>query len=417
VDIRRAGSTLIFGAVLVGNEWNHAPHFLALCWLGGLAGIVLVRAIAVYFKFSGKRKFPLGEWERICNGGLICTGLIWGSVPFVFFVNPPSTHNLISTAIVAGVIAGASGTVSALRAGFYFFAVPTGLPLGVVFLMHPSKLNVAIGLGIFLFIALAGFSSERIYSILERSFRLRYRNDQLIADLQKAKAEADLMDRMRFLGQLTSGVAHEVRNPLNSIMAVTESLFCELGDKPEFRQYQYYIRLHVDRLSDLMQDLLQFGKPIDRSKMENLLLKEILFGAAELWRSSPQTNGCRLELIIEKGCDGLMVHADASKLQQVVLNLLDNAVQHCNQGCTIALTLAHQHEQARILVIDHGIGIPPDLLPRIFEPFFTTRKGGTGLGLAIIKSIIEAHKGTISIRNNEPPPGCTAEIRLPLMID
>jgi signal transduction histidine kinase len=91
-----------------------------------------------------------------------------------------------------------------------------------------------------------------------------------------------------------------------------------------------------------------------------------------------------------------------------------NAAQHSPEGSDIRLALVGPEEGfLRVLVTDRGTGIRPDALPRAFDPFFTTRKGGVGLGLSVAKRIVEGHGGSVAIRNNEPGPGCTVEVRLP----
>ena len=101
------------------------------------------------------------------------------------------------------------------------------------------------------------------------------------------------------------------------------------------------------------------------------------------------------------------------------LNLLENAANHSPEESDIQVMISGPDENSaenivRVKVVDRGAGISGDILPRIFEPFFTTRRGGTGLGLSIIKNILDGHDGRLIVRNNNPLPGCTAEVTLPL---
>jgi signal transduction histidine kinase len=101
-----------------------------------------------------------------------------------------------------------------------------------------------------------------------------------------------------------------------------------------------------------------------------------------------------------------------------MMNLLDNAAQHSPDSCEIQMIIDRSADRmCRVRITDLGSGIPKEILPRIFEPFFSTRKGGTGLGMGIVKHIVEAHQGTVSIENTDPPPGCTVEIRLPCAVE
>jgi signal transduction histidine kinase len=114
-----------------------------------------------------------------------------------------------------------------------------------------------------------------------------------------------------------------------------------------------------------------------------------------------------------------LVLVDSLKLQQVIFNLLENAGHHSPAGSSILLRLPGSAVQASsdgmavVRVVDAGKGIPEERLSRVFDPFYSDRKGGTGLGLALVRHFIGNMGGTVRIWNNDPPPGCTAEIRIP----
>lgn len=224
------------------------------------------------------------------------------------------------------------------------------------------------------------------------------------------------LDRMKILGQMAAGVAHEVRNPLNAILAITEALFQDIGDNPEFKPFLDHIRTQVDRLSRLMGDLLDLGKPVQPSSLHQEFLPAICTATMDLWKQTPlsKTHKVHLSLTPEQG--NLTVMADSSRLQQVFLNLLENAAQHSPEGSEIQFIVSNPKGiTARIRVVDQGTGVPLENLQKVFEPFFTTRKRGNGLGLSLAKNTIQAHGGNIIIKNNDPQPGCTVEISLPVV--
>jgi PAS domain S-box-containing protein len=217
---------------------------------------------------------------------------------------------------------------------------------------------------------------------------------------------------MKALGELAAGVAHEVRNPLHALMSVTEALKKELKDNPDFDIYLFHIRKQVERLSVLMKDLLDLGKPIEPSHMRTESLWNICMASIDLWKNSPSRKGHTISFVQPPGNKGFIVTGDSQRLQQVFLNLLENAAYHSPAGSDIQVVIfASADDMVRVRVIDQGPGIPAEILPRIFEPFFTTRSGGTGLGLSIIKNILDGHGGSLVVWNN---PGCTAEVILPL---
>lgn len=225
------------------------------------------------------------------------------------------------------------------------------------------------------------------------------------------------LEKMKLLGQIAAGVAHEVRNPLNAILAITEALFQDIGDNLEYKPYLEHIRTQVDRLSRLMGDLLDLGKPIQPSNLHKEFLPLICSAAIDLWKQTPLSQTHKVQLMLPSDLNNLNIMADSSRLQQVLLNLLENSAQHSPDGSDLHLRISKPKGKiVRISVVDQGKGIPPENLQKVFEPFFTTRKRGNGLGLSIVKNTIQAHGGNVSIRNNDPPPGCTVEISLPIII-
>lgn len=219
--------------------------------------------------------------------------------------------------------------------------------------------------------------------------------------------------KLRILGLLTSGVAHEVRNPLNAISVVLEALFQELGDKPDYLLYKDHVFTHVERLTRLMQDLLELGKPIERSKVVIINLLDLVKESIALWKSSGNHNGHTVD--IQMGFeDEIKIKGDPLKLQQVFMNILENASQHSPKGTAITIWINKDGKFFKVKICDQGSGIKEEHMKRMFEPFFTTRKKGTGLGLAIVKHIVEVHGGTISIYNSIPGPGCTVNIEIPI---
>jgi two-component system cell cycle sensor histidine kinase/response regulator CckA len=221
---------------------------------------------------------------------------------------------------------------------------------------------------------------------------------------------------MKILGQLAAGVAHEVRNPLNAILAITEALFQDIGDNKEYQPYLEHIRTQVNRLSELMKDLLELGKPIQSSQLKSELLEDLCMRSLDLWKQTLLSRICPVTFTSHVGPDKVYVMVDASRLQQVFLNLLENASQHCIEGTDVRLTILEpENNMVCVQIIDGGAGIPNDKLEKVFEPFFTARRGGVGLGLSIVKHSIESMGGTTRIWNNDPPPGCTVEVMLPVV--
>ncbi len=227
----------------------------------------------------------------------------------------------------------------------------------------------------------------------------------------------ELRKKQKFeeIGKLMSGVAHEVRNPLNAISALTEALSMDIQDNDDSRTIMGHIRGQVNRLSLLMSDLLDLGKPIDYSDMTHDSLVVECSAAIDLWRQSNPESSHKVNIIVPDNTNSCVL-LNQQKMQQVFLNLIENAVQHSPEGSEVKIVFSeHNNSILKVQVIDRGEGISREYLPQVFEPFFTMRRGGTGLGLSIVHHVIEAHDGEIEICNNNPPPGCTVTARIPLV--
>jgi two-component system NtrC family sensor kinase len=228
--------------------------------------------------------------------------------------------------------------------------------------------------------------------------------------------------KLESIGQIAAGVAHEVRNPLNAILSITEALFkdMEIEGNPDYDPYIKHIRTQVSRLARLMNDLLDLGKPIPVTCLNPVFIHEFCRDNIELWNSSNQEIKIAVRLDAGYDVSNLIVFADSVRLQQVLFNLLDNAAQHSSSKSSILIqlglaeTIQENHSMAALKVIDSGRGIPDNAISRIFDPFYTDRKEGTGLGLALVRHFMTNMGGSVVIYNNDPPPGCTAEIRIPL---
>lgn len=233
---------------------------------------------------------------------------------------------------------------------------------------------------------------------------------------EQTRMERELVEsqKTKLMSQIASGVAHEVRNPLHAIQAISEAMAIDMDEKSDYRDYLMHIKAQVERLSRLMNDLLDLGKPIQSSLFGRALLAEIVTASRGYWMDAhPQIS--RQVNIVNKLPDDAFVLVDSNKIQQVIINLIENAAQSSPMDEEIILEMSKASEiYLMVKVIDRGAGIKPDDESKIFEPFYTTRKGGTGLGLSLCKHIIENHGGKIDIINNKDAPGCAARFIIPV---
>ncbi|HWQ35181.1 MAG TPA: PAS domain S-box protein [Blastocatellia bacterium] len=239
--------------------------------------------------------------------------------------------------------------------------------------------------------------------------------ERRLAEAEKARLQASLhrSETLAAMGSLVAGVAHEVRNPLFSISATLDAFEARHGQKGDHQQYVSVLRGEVDRLSKLMQDLLQYGKHA-APELTETSLNEVVSQALESCQALAQQAGCRVTSQI---AEDFRLMADREQLQQVFQNLIDNALRHSPSGGTVVVSAAafdHAGEPwLSCSVRDNGPGFPAEFIDKVFEPFFSRRRGGTGLGLSIVQRIIEGHGGEVTAANPSEG-GAVVTVKLPV---
>jgi two-component system sensor histidine kinase HydH len=219
-------------------------------------------------------------------------------------------------------------------------------------------------------------------------------------------------DRLSVLGEMSAGLAHEIRNPLGAIKGAGQLLDPEKLD-PEQRDMVEVILQEVDRLNEVVSQFLDYARPY-RGTAQAVDLNPIIERVGTLLRT--QSRETPLEVKLSLQADLPAVRADPAQLEQVFLNLARNAVDAMLEGGTLSIMtelLETEGPAPRVQVrfVDTGPGIPEEVLRNLFIPFFTTKRTGTGLGLAICQRIVQTHGGAISVRS-QLGQGTTVSVRL-----
>jgi signal transduction histidine kinase len=239
--------------------------------------------------------------------------------------------------------------------------------------------------------------------------------DRTRAEAEQARLEASLRraEQMAVMGSLVAGVAHEVRTPLFGVSSIVDAMEARLGAREEYQRYTTVLRSQVDRLTVLIQELLEYGRT--SAERSPGAIEDVLTEAAEACRSLAKLT--EVEIVTGLVDPSPPVLMDRTRLVRAFKNLLENAIQHSPPGGVVRVEAAQVHGDGRTwiecAVTDSGPGIPSDDLPRIFDPFFTRRRGGTGLGLSIVQRIMEEHGGTIRA-SSRPEGGAVMTMRLPV---
>src|SRR3984957_5151986 len=241
--------------------------------------------------------------------------------------------------------------------------------------------------------------------------------NHMMQQLRESREEIERLHRTQMsraehlatLGELATGLAHEIRNPLAGIAGVIEIVGRDLPATSPARAVVKDVRLEITRISRTLTDLLETARP-RRPEVRRSNLNTTVEHAVMLARQQVLSRPIKIEL--QKAPDLPEVEHDSDQIHQVLLNLLLNAVQAMDGPGTVRVEIGSRDACASVVVSDTGRGISPQNLPNIFRPFYTTKGDGTGLGLSLARRIVEDHHGRIEV-NSVVGKGSKFEVLLP----
>jgi signal transduction histidine kinase len=243
---------------------------------------------------------------------------------------------------------------------------------------------------------------------------------QLLESERAARAEAERASRLK--DDFLATVSHELRTPLNAILGWAQILTQGRSTRPEVPSQGLEAILRNARAqAHLVEDLLDMSRIVSgkiRLDLRTLALAEIVDSAVGTITPAAQTKGVELGYAVADGAPS--VRGDSERLQQVLLNLLGNAVKFTPAGGQIRVEVAAHDGWAEVVIRDNGQGIPPHFMPYVFDPFRqadpspTRRHGGLGLGLAVVQHLVALHGGTVRAESPGEGLGATFCVKLPL---
>ena len=327
---------------------------------------------------------------------VLLTGLLLFTTATLSLAGPERHTVLIVAASGAVVICGVSIGVLA-----YLIQRPMVELQRKVAVISEGNLDVAV--------SFAGRNDE--IGDLGRNF------NHMMQQLRESRKEIETMHRTQMsraehlatLGEMATGLAHEIRNPLAGIAGVIEIIGRDLPPTSPAREMVKDVRLEINQINRILTDLLETARP-HPPRMMRSNLNTTVEHAVMLARQQVLSLPIKIEL--EQAPDLADVEHDSDQIHQMVLNLLLNAVQAIDGHGTVRVVIGSKDDCASVTVTDTGRGIPEQQLTQIFRPFYTTRGNGTGLGLSLVRRILDEHHGRINV-TSEVGKGSTFEVLLP----
>ncbi|MGA2675129.1 MAG: ATP-binding protein [Terracidiphilus sp.] len=232
-----------------------------------------------------------------------------------------------------------------------------------------------------------------------------------LESVEEIESELELSRRMAAIGRLTSGVGHEVKNPINAIVVHLELLKTKLGgaSAPAVRHLEV-IDAEIHRLDRVVQTLVDFTRPVELQLCEQDLRAVI---GDVLTLAAAELSTRNVTLVSHAPQNPLMANVDADLIKQAVLNVIQNGAQAMPNGGKLEVILEEDRKTAVLRIADEGSGIPDEIREKIFDLYFTTKTGGSGIGLAMTYRILQLHHGSVELQSNLGR-GTEFRLRIPL---
>ena len=364
-------------------------------------------------KFGTTREVMLGTLEGWPQRGLILAAV--GIIGVLHFLTPLTATHWIYIfqrlyyipIVLAGLSMGSRGGLAvALLSGIAFMV---GTP-SIWTVSRVDVLDQCLEACVFCLVGgVAGVLTDRRrkqdQALLQTSEELRRAHQELQKNFEGMKRA----ERLSALGQLSAGLAHEIRNPLASIEGAAVVVQRERQSEERRQEFLDIIRKESRRLNQLLTTFLSFARP-SPPDLKAVEIDGLLDSVIVLAQHVGETSRRDLKKDIQPGLARL--ECDPEQMKQVLFNLVMNALQATPPGGTVMVAAREDGNKVTIDVRDQGCGMSKDSLDRVFDPFFTTKETGTGLGLSTAHQIVSQHGGTLTVARNSPE-GVTMRVSLP----
>ncbi|MBL8664279.1 MAG: hypothetical protein JNM29_15720 [Candidatus Odyssella sp.] len=401
--------------------WRSAPAQTLVAWSALLVAASIVRWVHCRRYFERTRIAGEAQaWGRTFALGTLLSGVLWGIGTVVLFAPADAVLMIVLVFLVTGLSAAALTGYTAYLPAFYGFVLPAVVPFGLRLAFDGSAAHLftamllAVWASVFVYLAhaLHAHTIDRVMLLLG--------NARMAETLRKARDSAD--DANRAKTRFLANMSHELRTPLNAIIGFSDIMRSEIFGPvgaPKYKQYVADINRSGTHLLQLISDILDVAK----IEVGAQTLNEGVIDLAGTLRNcghlvEPQARSANVALAVDASARLPALRADPTRFRQIVLNLLSNAVKFTPAGGKVWLSGAVEPGGGLLVQVrDTGIGMKPEDVPRAVQPFVQLDQAprgdpGTGLGLALVKTLVEAHGGTLAIES-EIGKGTTVSMRLP----
>lgn len=262
---------------------------------------------------------------------------------------------------------------------------------------------------ILFFVSLVSGAFVFLYVIQRQNYMLlNGEHDRILEEVKIMEEETRRSERLASMGLLAAGVAHEIRNPLNSISLIVQQLRDEVRDDPEHRAMLATVGSEITRIGTIIEHFLRYARPPALTP-STTSLETLVSEVADIVKIRVEANGIALTTDVESG---IFCHCDSDQIKQSLVNIVLNASEAIGKNGAIAIQAGKANDSVYLRVVDSGPGINEEIIGKVFDPYFTTKDGGTGLGLSEVHRIVTAHGGRVTAENGVSG-GCIFTIHLP----
>lgn len=398
------------GAAVLGVRFaNDENTFSISLWLSSYLALNVFRLGLISFYKRDKSRFSPRRWESIYSIITLFVGLIWGSASFLFLPNGNFELQLLYVALICGVSCGS--IIGNASSRFSTITLLTGclVPAAAYFAQSDIRMGATIGGLIMLYYSALFIFLGKLNKFIKQNIQLNIENNELINNLKETsqilletEKQAVQSSKLAALGEMASGIAHEINNPLTILSGNLRNIdrYIEKPDsKEKITEMIKKCHISIQRITKIIRGLKKMSRDGSNDDFETITISQIVEDIESLILEKFKTSGVSFE--VQNTCPDEQIFVQPIQVSQILLNLLNNAYHAVEERPSpwIELRIVKSYSNVIISVSDSGDGISKGDEDKIFTPFFTTKEvgKGTGLGLSISKDIAIKHNGELFI--------------------